>query len=166
MTQTNVMFNPNTSPYNSLWMHSIEMASPSFGVSTSEMVVQSKNDIKSGIELLATKTNSSLVVPSDLFTFRHSAFIVELAGIHRIPAVYAYSRFAHEGGLIAYGIDLVGQFGEAAAYIDRVLKGTKPADLPVQAPTRYTMVINLKSANALGLSIAPALLAAADEVIE
>ena len=166
VTQTNVMFNPNTSPYNSLWMHSIEMASPSFGVSTSEMVVQSKNDIKSGIELLATKTNSSLVVPSDSFTFRHSAFIVELAGIHRIPAVYAYSRFAHEGGLIAYGIDLVEQFGEAAAYIDRVLKGTKPADLPVQAPTRYTMVINLKSANALGLSIAPALLAAADEVIE
>ena len=73
--------------------------------------------------------------------------------------MYAYSGFAHEGGLIAYGIDLVGQFGEAAAYIDRVLKGTKPADL-------YTMVINLKSANALGLSIAPALLAAADEVIE
>jgi putative tryptophan/tyrosine transport system substrate-binding protein len=166
VTQTNVMFNPNTSPYNSLWMHSIEIASPSFGVSTSEMVVQSKNDIKSGIELLATKTGSSLVVPSDSFTFRHSAFIVELAGIHRIPAVYAYSRFAYEGGLIAYGIDLVEQFGEAAAYIDRVLKGTKPADLPVQAPTRYTMVINLKSANALGLSTAPALLAAADEVVE
>ena len=76
VTQTNVMFNPNTSPYNSLWMHSIEIASPSFGVSTSEMVVQSKNDIKSGIELLATKTGSSLVVPSDSFTFRHSAFIV------------------------------------------------------------------------------------------
>ncbi len=80
--------------------------------------------------------------------------------------MYAYSRFAHEGGLIAYGIDLVGQFGEAATYIDRVLKGTKPADLPVQAPTRYTMVINLKSANALGLSITPALLATADEVVE
>jgi putative ABC transport system substrate-binding protein len=80
--------------------------------------------------------------------------------------VYVYSRLAYEGGLIAYGIDLVEQFGEAAAYMDRVLKGTKPADLPVQAPTRYTMVINLKSANALGLSIAPALLAAADEVVE
>jgi putative tryptophan/tyrosine transport system substrate-binding protein len=80
--------------------------------------------------------------------------------------VYAYSRFAYEGGLIAYGIDLVGQFGEAAVYIDRVLKGTKPAELPVQAPTRYTMVINLKSAKALGLSISPALLATADEVIE
>ena len=80
--------------------------------------------------------------------------------------MYAYSRFAYEGGLIAYGIDLVGQFGEAAAYIDRMLKGTKPADLPVQAPTRYTMVINLKGAKALGLSVSPALLAAADEVIE
>jgi putative tryptophan/tyrosine transport system substrate-binding protein len=166
VTQTSVMFNPQTSPYNSLWMHSIEMASLSFGVSASEMVVQSKDDIKSGIELLATKTGNSLVVPSDSFTFRHSAFIAELAGNHRIPAVYAYSRFAYEGGLIAYGIDLVGQFGEAAAYIDRVLKGTKPAELPVQAPTRYTMVINLKSAKALGLSISPALLAAADEVIE
>jgi putative tryptophan/tyrosine transport system substrate-binding protein len=131
VTRTSVMFNPHTSPYNSLWMHSIEMASPSFGVSASEMLVQSKDDIKSGIELLATETGSSLVVPSDSFTFRHSAFIAELAGNHRIPAVYAYSRFAYEGGLIAYGIDLVGQFGEAAAYIDRVLKGTKPADLPV-----------------------------------
>ena len=79
--------------------------------------------------------------------------------------MYTYSRFAHEGGLIAYGIDLVGQFGEAAAHLDRVLKGTKPAD-SVQAPTRYTMVINLKSAKALGLSISPTLLAAADEVIE
>jgi putative tryptophan/tyrosine transport system substrate-binding protein len=166
VTQTSVMFNPQTSPYNSLSMHSIEMASPSFGVSASEMGVQSKDDIKSGIELLAAKTGSSLVVPSDSFTFRHSAFIAELAGNHRIPAVYAYSRFAYEGGLIAYGIDLIGQFGEAAAYIDRVLKGTKPAELPVQAPTRYTMVINLKSAKALGLSISPALLAAADEVIE
>ena len=166
VTRTSVMFNPHTSPYNSLWMHSIEMASPSFGISASEMFVQSKDDIKSGIELAATKTGSSLVVPSDSFTFRHSAFIAELATTHRIPAVYAYSRFAYEGGLIAYGIDLVGQFGEAAAYIDRVLKGTKPAELPVQAPTRYTMVINLKGAKALGLSISPALLAAADEVIE
>jgi putative tryptophan/tyrosine transport system substrate-binding protein len=166
VTQTSVMFNPHTSPYNSLWMHSIEMASPSVGVSASQMVVQSKDDIKSGIELVATKTGSSLVVPSDSFTFRHSAFITELAGNHRIPAVYAYSRFAYEGGLIAYGIDLVGQFGEAAAYIDRVFKGAKPAELPVQAPTRYTMVINLKSAKALGLPISPAPLAAADEVIE
>ena len=166
VTQTSVMFNPHTSPYNSLWMHSIEVASPSFGVSATEMLVQSTDDIKSAIELLGTKTGSSLIVPSDLFTFRHSAFIAEFASKHRIPAVYAYSRFAHEGGLIAYGIDLVGQFGEAATYIDRVLKGTKPADLPVQAPTRYTMVINLKNAKALGLSITPALLATADEVIE
>ena len=165
VTQTSVMFNPHTSPYNSLWMHSIEVASPF--VSATEMLVQSTDDVKSAIELLATKTGSSLIVPSDSFTFRHSAFIAEFAEqtsdsscVSRIPGSPI------EGGLIAYGIDLVGQFGEAATYIDRVLKGTKPADLPVQAPTRYTMVINLKSAKALGLSITPALLATADEVIE
>jgi putative ABC transport system substrate-binding protein len=80
--------------------------------------------------------------------------------------VYAYSRFAREGGLIAYGIDLIEQFGEAAAYVDHILKGKKPAELPVRAPTRYFMAINLKSAKALGLSIDPGLLATADEIIE
>jgi putative tryptophan/tyrosine transport system substrate-binding protein len=134
VTGTSVMFNPHSSPYNSLWMHSIEMASPSFGVSASEMFVQSKDDIKSGIELAATKTGSSLVVPSDSFTFRHSAFIAELATNHRIPAVYAYSRFAYEGGLIAYGIDLVGQFGEAAVYIDRMLTVQSPPSSQFRHP--------------------------------
>jgi putative tryptophan/tyrosine transport system substrate-binding protein len=166
VTQASVMFNPRTSPYNSLWMHSIETAAPSFGVSVTQTLVQSDDDIKSAIELLATKPGSSLIVPSDSFTFLHSAFIADLATDHRIPTIYAYARFAYEGGLMAYGIDLIGQFGEAAVYVDRIIKGTKPAELPIQAPTRYTMVINLKTAKTLGLSIPPALLASADEVVE
>lgn len=152
VTQARVMFNLHTSPYNSLWMHSIEMAGPSFGISATQTLVQSKDDIKSAIELLATKPGSGLIVPSDSFTFRHSAFIADLASNYRIPAVYAYSRFAREGGLIAYGIDLIEQFGEAAAYVDHILRGKKPADLPVQAPTRFFMAINLKSAKATGNS--------------
>jgi putative tryptophan/tyrosine transport system substrate-binding protein len=84
----------------------------------------------------------------------------------RIPAVYAFPRFAHEGGLISYGIDLVEQLGKAAVYVDRILKGEKPGELPVQGPTRYTMTINLKTAKAFGLPIASGLIASADEVIE
>jgi putative ABC transport system substrate-binding protein len=166
VTQTGVMFNPRTSPYNALWMHSIEMAAPSFGMSVAQTSIQSDDDIQSTIGLLGTRPGSSLIVLSDSYTYEHSALIASLAASKRIPAVYAFSRFVHDGGLIAYGVDLIEQFGRAAVYIDRVLKGEKTAELPVQGPTRYTMAINLKTAKALGLTIAPGLIAAADEVIE
>jgi len=166
VTQTSVMFNPRTSPYNALWMHSIEMAAPSFGVSVAQTSIQSEDDVRSTIDVLGTRPGSSLIVLSDSYTYEHSALIASLAASKRIPAVYAFSRFVHDGGLIAYGVDLIEQFGRAAVYIDRVLKGEKTAELPVQGPTRYTMAINLRTAKALGLTIAPGLIAAADEVIE
>jgi len=165
-TQIAVLFNPRTSPYNTLWMQSIEAAAPGFSVSTSQVSVQSDEDIRSAFDTLRTKPGTGLIVPSDSFTFERAALIASLAMDGRIPAVYAFPRFAHEGGLIAYGIDLVEQLGKAAVYVDRILKGEKPGELPVQGPTRYTMTINLKTAKAFGLTIASGLIASADEVIE
>jgi putative tryptophan/tyrosine transport system substrate-binding protein len=165
-TQIAVLFNPRTSPYNTLWMQSIEAAAPGFSVSTSQVSVQNDDDIRSAFGTLLTKTGTGLIVPSDSFTFERAALIASLAMDGRIPAVYAFPRFAHEGGLISYGIDLVEQLGKAAVYVDRILKGERPGELPVQGPTRYTMTINLKTAKAFGLTVAPGLIASADEVIE
>jgi putative ABC transport system substrate-binding protein len=165
-TQIAVLFNPRTSPYNTLWMQSIDAAAPGFSVSTSQVSVQSDEDIRRAFDTLRTKPGTGLIVPSDSFTFERAALIASLAMDGRIPAVYAFPRFAHEGGLISYGIDLVEQLGKAAVYVDRILKGEKPGELPVQGPTRYTMTINLKTAKAFGLTIASGLIASADEVIE
>src|SRR5262245_4322008 len=166
VTQVAVMFNPHTSPYNALWMHSITTAAPAFGVSAAQASVETSEDIRSTISALGAKSGSGLIVPSDSFTYERHALIAPLATSSRLPAVYSFSRFAHEGGLISYGIDLVEQLAKAATYIDRILKGDKAGDLPVQGPTRYTMAINLKAAKVLGLDIPPTLLARADEVIE
>ena len=166
VTQVAVLFNPHTSPYNALWMHSIETAAPGFGVSATQASVQSDGDIRSTIGTLGAKSGAGLVVPSDSFTYGRAALIASLAMSDKLPAVYAFPRFAQEGGLISYGIDLVEQLGKAAGYVDRILKGDKPGELPVQAPTRYTLVVNLKTAKAFGLTIPQTLLATADEVIE
>ena len=128
--------------------------------------VQSDEDIRRAFDTMRTTPGTGLIVPSDSFTFERAALIASLAMDGRIPAVYAFPRFAHEGGLISYGIDLVEQLGKAAGYVDRILKGEKPAELPVQGPTRYTMTINLKTAKAFGLTVASGLIASADEVIE
>jgi putative ABC transport system substrate-binding protein len=160
-----VLFNPRTSPYNALWMHSIETAAPGFGVSA-QLSVQDDEDIRRAISILGTKSGSGLIVPSDSFTFGRAPMIASLAVNSRLPAVYAFPRFVHDGGLISYGIDLVGQLGKAAAYVDRILKGEKAGELPVQGPTHYTMSINLKTARALNLIIPATLIATADEVIE
>jgi putative ABC transport system substrate-binding protein len=106
------------------------------------------------------------MVPSDAFTFSRSKMIVALAGKYRLPAIYAYRRFVGDGGLVNYGIDIDEHIRSAASYVDRIIKGAKPGDLPVQQPTKYTLVINLNSAKMLGLEIPPNVLALADEVIE
>jgi putative tryptophan/tyrosine transport system substrate-binding protein len=166
VTQVGVLFNPRTSPYNALWMHSIEAAAPGFGVSAAHVSVQADEDIRRTIGTLGTKSGSGLIVPSDSFTWERAALIASLATNSRLPAVYAFPRFTHEGGLISYGIDLVEQLGKAAAYVDRIFKGDRAGELPVQGPTHYVMSVNLKTAKALSLTIPSTLLATADEVIE
>jgi putative tryptophan/tyrosine transport system substrate-binding protein len=110
--------------------------------------------------------NTGLIVMPDIFILAHREQIIALAAQHRLPAAYAYRLFPASGGLMSYGTDLVDLFRRAAPYVDRILKGKKPSDLPVQTPTKYELVVNLNTAKALGLTIPPALLARADEVIE
>ena len=161
-----VMFNPRTSPYNSFFMNSIGKAAPSFGIFATHASVESEQDIQKAIMSLGTRADIGLIVPSDPFTFDRAALIASLATNNRLPSIYAFALFAENGGLIAYGIDNDEQLPKAAEYVSRILKGEKAGDLPIQAPTRYRMVINLKAAKTLNLQIPPTLLALADEVIE
>jgi putative ABC transport system substrate-binding protein len=134
-----------------------------------EAIVAPVNDmpeLESLVTIQARKSNSGLVVMPDAFTEQHRAEIVSLAVRYRVPAVDWSRSFAEGGGLISYGPYLVDEYRRAATYADRILKGEKPADLPVQAPTKYELAINLKTAKALDLTVPPALLARADEVIE
>jgi putative ABC transport system substrate-binding protein len=164
--QVNVMFNPRTSPYNLLFMRSIEAAAPSFGVLASQASVHNEDDIRRAISVLKAGSDGALIVPSDPFTHDHAALIGSLATSSRLPGIYAFARFAHNGGLIAYGIDLDEQLPKAGDYVARILRGAKAGELPIQAPTRFRMTINLKSAKTLNLQIPSTLLALADEVIE
>jgi putative ABC transport system substrate-binding protein len=123
-------------------------------------------EIERAVAAFAHSSNGGLIVTSSGLAQQHRDLIVTLAARHKLPAVYPERSYVAAGGLISYGPDYVDQFREAAGYVDRILRGEKPADLPVQAPTRYETVINLKTANALGLEIPPTLLARADEVIE
>jgi putative tryptophan/tyrosine transport system substrate-binding protein len=165
-TNVTVMFNPRTSPYNVMWMRSIEASAPGLGIVATQESVENDEDIRRIIDLLKTKFGSGLIVPSDSFTYDRSAMIVSLAASSKIPALYAFPHFAHDGGLVAYGVDLSDQVRRAAEYVGRILNGEKAMDLPVQTPTRYTLTINMKAAKALGLTIPLALLGRADEVIE
>ena len=123
-------------------------------------------DIERAIETFARQPNGSLVLPPDGTTIQNRDLIVGLAARHRLPAVYAFRFFVTAGGLMSYATDLVDQYRRAAAYVDRILRGANPADLPVQAPTKYETIVNLKTAKALGLAVPSGLLVAADEVIE
>jgi ABC-type uncharacterized transport system substrate-binding protein len=143
-----------------------DTAGPAYGVQTSAAAVHSDADIENAIDALAREPGGGFVVLPDTFTGVHRDKIVSLAARHRLPAVYPFRWFTEIGGLLSYGIDSDDMFRRAASYVDRILKGAKPADLPVQAPTKYELVINLKTAKALGLEVPPQLLARADEVIE
>ena len=144
----------------------IQSVAPSFGVELRPADVRDAGQIERTIAAFAREPNGGLIAIAGALAIVHRDLIIGLAARHRLPAVYAYRHFVTGGGLIAYGPDTIDQFRRAAGYVDRILKGEKPADLPVQAPTKYELVINLKTAKALDLTVPPALLARADEVIE
>jgi putative tryptophan/tyrosine transport system substrate-binding protein len=144
----------------------IQTAAPSFGVELSPVGVRDAGEIERVITRFAQGSNGGLIVTGSPLTAVHRDLIIALAAKHRLPAVYPYRYFATTGGLISYGADLTDQYRRAAGYVDRILKGDKAGDLPVQAPTKYELVINLKTAKTLGLDVPPQLLARADEVIE
>ena len=144
----------------------IQAVAPSIGVELSPLDVRDAGEIERAIAAFARFANGGLIVTSSALAATHRKLIVALAARHRLPAVYSLRYYATSGGLISYGPDTNEPYRRAATYIDRILKGEKPADLPVQAPTKYETVINLKTAKALGLEIPPTLLARADEVIE
>jgi ABC-type uncharacterized transport system substrate-binding protein len=148
-------------------MPAIEAAAPALGVQTPAMVVRATTDIEPAVLNFAREPNGGLMLTNDPFIRGHHALIVELARRYRLPSISVGPEFAKGGGLMDYGTtDVVDQFRQAAGYVDRILKGAKPADLPVQQPTKYRLVINLKTARALGLTIPLPLLGLADEIIE
>jgi putative tryptophan/tyrosine transport system substrate-binding protein len=139
---------------------------PSLGVELRPLGVRDAGEIERSVTAFARSSNGGLIVTGSTLALVHRDLITTLAARHRLPAVYNSRYFATVGGLISYGSDSIDPYRRAASYVDRILKGEKPADLPVQAPTKYELVINLKAAKALGLEIPSSVLARADEVIE
>jgi putative ABC transport system substrate-binding protein len=160
-----IMFNPDTTPI-SAYMPSFEAAARSLKVVLTTAPVNSDVEIETAIIALGREPGAGLVVGGDAFTLVHRAAIILTAARNNVPAVYGLSELVRDGGLLSYGPDQVDTFRRAAPYVDRILRGAKPADLPVQFPTKFEMVVNLKAAKALGLDVPPALLVRADEVIE
>jgi putative ABC transport system substrate-binding protein len=158
--------NPDTSPQSKFFTGSIESAAPALGVEATAAPVHSTADIEQAIEIVARRPSGGLIIPTDNFLTAHRQLIVESAARHRVPAIYATQFYTEIGGLMSYSNDFGNQFRQAAVYIDRILKGAKPGDLPVQGPTKYNFVINLKTAKALGIEIPTNLLLTADDYIE
>jgi putative tryptophan/tyrosine transport system substrate-binding protein len=144
----------------------VQAVAPSFGVELSPVDVRDAPEIERAVTAFARSGNGGLIVTASALATRYRDLIITLAARHKLPAVYSRRLFVADGGLLSYGPDYVDQFRRAAGYVDRILKGEKPADMPVQAPTRYELVINLKTAKALGLTIPESFLLRADEVIE
>jgi putative tryptophan/tyrosine transport system substrate-binding protein len=166
VSRVSVMFNLTTGITTDLFFSAVEAASPRFAVKALKSDVHSLEEIEAAMKNLTSESTSGLIFPPEPFTLQNSKPIVELANQYRLPAVYAFPSFCTAGGLASYGIYLPGVFRPAAEYVDRILKGEHPGDLPVQQPTTFQFVINLKTARALGLTVPPDLLASADEVIE
>jgi putative ABC transport system substrate-binding protein len=161
-----LLYNPDTAPFFGFFQHSVEEAASIFAVEAIALRVRDAVEIERAIEAFAIGSNAGIIILPDNTTFRHRDLIIRLAVRHRLPAIYPFRYFATSGGLIYYGIDVLEDYRGAASYIDRILRGANPGDLPIQAPTKFELLINLKTAKALGLEIPPSLLALADEVIE
>jgi putative ABC transport system substrate-binding protein len=161
-----VVFNPDTAPYAEGFVQSVEQASHALGVKSITADVHNIGQIESVIASLGEPTGGGIVQIPDTFTLAHRDSIIEMAARHRVPAIYSNRFFTASNGLMAYAVDSREIFRRAAPYVDRILKGTKPANLPVEQPMKFELAINLKTAKALGLTVPPSLLARADEVIE
>jgi putative ABC transport system substrate-binding protein len=166
VTRVAVLYNPNTASYATLFSRSAELVAQKMAVELTAAPVYEPAEIESALAMLGREPGGGLIIAPDPFTSAYRELILTLAARHKLPAVYRERFFVAADGLMSYGPDLVEQFRQAAGYVDRILKGEKPADLPVQAPTKYELVINVKTAKALGLEVPPTLLARADEVIE
>jgi putative ABC transport system substrate-binding protein len=166
VTRIALMSNPETSPQARSYLPSIESAARSLGLRPVATPVHDSAEIERVISALGRDPDAGIIMLSDIFTLTNRELIIRLADQYRLPAVYPFRDFAKSGGLLFYGVNLASQFRQAAPYVDRILKREKPAELPVQAPTKFALVINLKTAKALGLEVPPTLLAVADEVIE
>jgi len=161
-----VIFNPATAPFAENHLKSLNNAAPSFGVEARVAHVSDVSELETVVATQAREPNSGLIVLNEDFMIAHRVEIISLAARYRLPAVYPFRFFAELGGLISYGVNLNDNFRRAVPYADRILRGAKPSELPVQAPVKFELVINLTTAKALGLTVPPPLLARADEVIE
>jgi putative tryptophan/tyrosine transport system substrate-binding protein len=164
--RVSAMFNPAAAPYAEIYMRPVKTAAQSLGVTMNAAAVQDASEIELVVSKLAREPNGGLVVMPDSFTLAHRIEITSLVARYRLPAVYPWYAFVEVGGLLSYGPDLTDNFRRAATYVDRILKGEKPSELPVQAPVKIELAINLKTAKSLDLTIPPSLLVTADKVIE
>ena len=162
-----LMFNPNTATFaESFYLRPFLTAAASLAIDPTAALVHDGSDIERIIAALGSEPGGGLIVVPDNFTTVNRKVIIALAARHHVPAIYPYRYFCDDGGLMAYGVDLIDVFRRAASYVDRILKGARPADLPVQSPTKFEFVINMKTANALGLTVPQILRTSVDAVIE
>jgi putative ABC transport system substrate-binding protein len=164
--RTSLVFNPTAATYSAGYIRSVEAAARYFAVQPNVTPVNDVAEIEDAVRAQASEPGGSVIAIPDIFMITNREAIISSARRHRLPAVYPYRVMASEGGLAVYGPEISDLYRRAASYVDRILKGEKPGDLPVQQPTKFELVINLKTASALGLTVPPLLLARADEVIE
>jgi putative tryptophan/tyrosine transport system substrate-binding protein len=161
-----LIFNPQTAPYYPIYLREFGAVPATLAAELAAAPVRDEAEVEAAIATLARGPAGGLIAAPDPFINTRRGLIMALAERHRLPAVYGFRQYVTEGALMSYGPDTADIVRRSASYVDRILKGEKPADLPVQQPTKYELVINLKTAKALGLEITPMLLARADEVIE
>jgi len=161
-----VLFNPATASFAEYYLTPFKAAVRSFAVEAIAAPVRDLDALETTIADLGSKPNSGLIIMPDSFLITHRAVVTSLAARHRVPAVYPYRHFTEVGGLLSYGNDQLDNYQRAASYADRILKGEKPSELPVQAPVKFEMTINLNTAKMLNLEMPPDIVALADEVIE
>ena len=165
MARAAFVANPKIPTYE-YYLRTAKAIAPSLAIELVPSPIETAADIERAIELFAREPNGGLFLPPNTTNNVHRALIIALAARHRLPAVYAFRFFVADGGLMSYAIDQVDMFRQTASYVDRILRGANPADIPVQAPTKFKTTLNLKTAKALGLIVPPGMLVAADEVIE